>query len=381
MNRIAAGLLLAVAPSLCQSAPYIPTDDAQVLQRLGEKRNDRGDRELAAMRAQLSANPDDLALASQTAWRYIEQSRAESDPRYLGYAQAALKPWWSSETPPVEVLVLRATLKQSVHDFDGALRDLALALERDPKNAQGWLTRATVLQVQGKYGEASKSCARLRGITSDWIAAACEANVASLNGKAKEAYAALFSLRGVPESQQSWIDTSLAEIAERIGELEKAEAHYRNAVGRGDAYAKAAFADFLLDRKRYGEVIELLNDETRADALLLRLAIAESALGHPNAKQHTDTLSARFAASRMRGDKVHLREEARFALHLLEKPDDALTLAQENWKTQREPADARIFLEAAVAANDQQAGSEVVAFLRDSGLEDVRLRQLLAGQS
>lgn len=36
-------------------------------------------------------------------------SRARSDPRYLGYAQAALGTWWDSPSPP-EVRVLRATI-------------------------------------------------------------------------------------------------------------------------------------------------------------------------------------------------------------------------------------------------------------------------------
>jgi hypothetical protein len=41
-------------------------------------------------------------------------------------------------------------------------------------------------------------------------------------------------------------------------------------------------------------------------------------------------LRNRFEASRLRGDKVHLREEARFNLHLLGKPQAALRLAIEN---------------------------------------------------
>jgi hypothetical protein len=60
----------------------------------------------------------------------------------------------------------------------------------------------------------------------------------------------------------------------------------------------------------------------------------------------------RFEASRLRGDRVHVREEARFTLHLLNDPKKALQLAQENWQVQKEPADARILLESALAAQD-----------------------------
>ena len=56
------------------------------------------------------------------------------------------------------------------------------------------------------------------------------------------------------------------------------------------------------------------------------------------------------AAAEMRGDTVHQQEEARFALHIKNDAKNALRLAGENWKVQREPRDAQIFLEAALAA-------------------------------
>src|SRR5437588_11570286 len=40
--------------------------------------------------------------------------------------------------------------------------------------------------------------------------------------------------------------------------------------------------------------------------------------------------------------RVHIREEARFTLHLLNDPQTALKLAQENWQVQKESADLRI---------------------------------------
>jgi hypothetical protein len=38
-------------------------------------------------------------------------ARSESDPRYNGYAEAALRPWWSLPHPPNSVLLLRAPMK------------------------------------------------------------------------------------------------------------------------------------------------------------------------------------------------------------------------------------------------------------------------------
>jgi tetratricopeptide (TPR) repeat protein len=145
-----------------------------------------------------------------------------------------------------------------------------------------------------------------------------------------------------------------------------------------DAYLKGSYADLLLDGGRYPEAAALLKDESRADGLLLRLALAESKLESRPASlgQHIKTLQALFEAGHLRGDFVHQREEAWFALRLLGKPREALRLAQENWRVQHEPADARILLESALAAPDRAAAQPVLEFMRTSRLQDVRLTAL-----
>jgi len=115
---------------------------------------------------------------------------------------------------------------------------------------------------------------------------------------------------------------------------------------------------------------------TRADALLLRLALADQALQVPAFAADLQALQDRFAAARLRGDTVHRREEARFALALLGDPRRALQLARENWDVQREPWDARILLEAALASGDAAAARPAVEFLNGAGLEDVTLAPL-----
>ena len=133
------------------AAPHIPASGGQVLERLPGGL-DPARRELQGLRAALAATPGDLTLASTLAQRYIEQSRRDGDPRYLGYAQAALAPWWNQPQPPSPVLVLRATLRQSTHQFGAALTDLDAVLKRDSGNNQAWLTRATVQLITGDGG-------------------------------------------------------------------------------------------------------------------------------------------------------------------------------------------------------------------------------------
>ena len=163
------------------------------------------------------------------------------------------------------------------------------------------------------------------------------------------------------------------------GRTAEAEAHFKSALALGERgpYLLGTYADFLLDQKQPRRVLEFLKDETRADSLLLRLALAEQALGEKKAREHIELLTARFAASAQRGDKVHQREEARFQLHLLGNPAKALALATENFSVQREPADVRILLEAALAARDNTMRHHVGQFVRTNKLEDVQVEQLL----
>lgn len=120
----------------------------------------------------------------------------------------------------------------------------------------------------------------------------------------------------------------------------------------------------------------MLRDKTEVDTLLLLLTLAEQELDAPSLVEHVELLRDRFAASRLRNDQRHLREEARFTLHLLDRPKIALQLARANWDTQHEPEDARIFLQAALAAGRPEAAEPVLVFLERSGLEDIRLERL-----
>jgi len=87
-------------------------------------------------------------------------------------------------------------------------------------------------------------------------------------------------------------------------------------------------------------------------------------------------LAARFAAIRLRGDVPHLREEARFELFLQDDPQRALELAGQNWARQRGQADARIFLEAALAARMPEAARPVLEWMQATSIEDVALSRL-----
>jgi len=388
MPRLALRILLLAyccAASSAHAAPFLPQDPAQVLERLPVRPADPAMEGLRELRTRLAADPRELELAVDLADRYFRLAVRQGDPRYIGYAQSALTPWWGQVEPPVEVLVLRAGLKQYLHQFDSALADLTQALARDPGNLTARPYRAVIYIVTARYEEARGDCRQLHSLDQGLIAAACEPTVDALTGNAAAAYARLAeALRKNPVAtpgQRLWVLTRLAEIAQRLGNLTEADAQYRSALKLGidDQYLLTAYAEFLLDRRRPAEVVELLKDKTRNDVLLLRLALAEQSLGLPAAQTHQAAIQARIDAARLREDKLHLSDEALFELMFRKRPQDALRLARENWELgQREPSDARILLEAALAARQPEGATAALDWLTRNRHEDVILRRLAA---
>ncbi|MEO8565097.1 MAG: hypothetical protein ABI541_01840 [Betaproteobacteria bacterium] len=381
---VASILFTAFAPG-AGAAPYVPTDDAVVLERLPE-RGDPKLRELKRMRVALAASPRNLDVAASVARRAITASRETGDPRFLGQAQAALSPWWTlSDAPPVVVL-LRATIRQSQHDFDGALADLDKLLMANPRAAQARLTRATVLTVVGRFAEAQSDCRQLVSAAPPLVVAGCLAPPTSLSGGAEGAYAGLVQALETPGTDTGtieWALTLAAEIAQRRGDPVAAERHFVAALALdpSDPYLKGAYADFLLDSSRPHDVLPLLAADTKNDALLLRLVLAEQQL--PDQREafvaHRSEMAARFDAARRRGDSLHRREEARFRLAVEADSRGALTLARDNWKVQREPADLRVLIDAARAANNAPTLRLASDWIAQTHLEDKALLAALAG--
>ncbi|MEX8517453.1 MAG: hypothetical protein AB3X44_02900 [Leptothrix sp. (in: b-proteobacteria)] len=392
LRRVALGVLLGSGILSASAAPRVPASDDEIVATLPGRIGPAA-RQERQWRAQLQQQPGDLGLALQLARRAIERARRDGDPRELGVAQAALTPWWPQTDAPAPVRLLRATIRQSQHAFEPALAELDALLAapemRVPLGvrAQAELTRASVLQVLGRLAQASSGCERLAepryaalGAGVRWSAQVCLAELASLQGHAAEAVAALAELADAPEARQSdgaagWLALVRAELAERQGDAH-AEQYFQQALRlQPDTYSRAAYADWLLDHDRAGEVLTLIaeRDPTQlADALLLRRAIALQRQRDPAAAATIATLQARFDAAHARGDNSHRREEARFLL-LRGDTAGALTLARANWAQQREPADARLLHDAALAAGQPDAAEPVWQHLRQYHQSDARL--------
>ncbi len=370
-------MLLASLVMSLAAQPFVPQGDGYVLEAVKASGTAAISKELRSLERLVAAEPRNVAAALRLAEVRIGLAREEADPRHFGRAEAVLAPWLAATNPPTEAWVLRSAVRQGSHDFDGAMADLDAALAAEPTDVGAWLARLTIQCVRSDFDGARRSAARLLRSGDELVATAAAAQVASLTGSSAGAARMLETAVGRNPSatpgMRSWCLALLADIRTRRGEPVPAESAFRDALvlTPRDPQLLGAYADFLLDHGRGAEVGPLLEGFSQVDALQLRVAEAET---DPTVRARTvERLRSGIELNRARGDRVHLREEARFHLRLLGDASGALALAQENWKVQREPADARMLLESAKAVGDAEAARRILDTLRAQGLEDVAL--------
>ena len=372
--------LAALVAASAAATPITPSRDDEVIEVLPATAAGRSeDRQL---RRRLAERPGDARLAAAVAERYLAQARETGDPRFAGLALAALAAWPDPALAPNEILLLRATLEQYLHEFDASVAHLRILVARPggDRNPQAWLTLATVLRVQGRYGDSDAAC---RSVGAGVYASACLAENAALRGEtaaARRSFQELLADARLSPSTRGWLLTSLAELEERDGRAAAAEAAYRGVLRLGrDTYAAIAYADFLIAQKRPAEALAVLKDESRTDTVLLRVAIAATRANAPSGERDVAEMRERIALANERPEAsvFHGREQAMFALAIDHDAERALALARGDVARQREPLDLLVFAEAARASGRRDAIEEARQLKSSLGLHDRRIDAVL----
>jgi len=380
--RLLAALLAGLAVSLAQAAPFTPKSDNDVVERLPSGATDPSVRRVDSLRKQLAARPDDVALRMEIARRYFDLAMAQGDPRYVGYAQAAIIPLAKTEANSAQYWLVKGMIEQYSHDFPGALQSLEKASQLDPKAPDPIAWQAAIHMVQARYPEALSECTRLVPLAHPLYAQGCTAYIEAATGHLAPAYEILskelVNAGDAAPGLVLWIETRLGEMAIRLQKFDEAQAHFDRALRLGltDQFLLGAYSDFLLLRNRPAEVTKLLADWERSDVLLLRLALAGKAAKDPRAADWASQLRDRFAAAALRGDRLHEQEAARFELDVEGHPDKALDYASRNYTAQKEARDAEILLRAALAANQPKAAQPALDWLRTNHYEDPALARI-----
>lgn len=381
---MALAALAALSHLPAAAAPFTPAHDAVVVERLPGRASDPALKRVDSLRKQLAARPDDVALRIEIARRYFDLAMAQGDPRYVGYASAAIGPLAQSAPDNAGYYLVLGLIQQFSHEFEPALASLAKAAQLDARSPEPLLWRTAIFMVQARYAEAAAECERITPLAEPLLGLGCSAYVQASTGQLAAAFARLEAgVKAAPNAAPElllWDHTRLAEMALRLQRFEVAEAHFSSALKLGvtDQFLMGAYADFLLARQRPAEVLKLLADWERSDVLLLRLALAGKAAGDKRAEGWAAQLRERFQAAAQRGDRLHEQEAARFELDLEGNPAKALTLAARNYQVQKEPRDAEILMRAALAAKQAKTAQAALDWLRSSGYEDPAIAAVAA---
>jgi tetratricopeptide (TPR) repeat protein len=321
-------------------------------------------------------DPDQLANQIQG---YLQLARSKGDPRYLGYAQSLLQSWPETNMN-ARLLVLRATLRQSLHQFDEARQDLNRVLSNSETSnnlVQALLTLANLDVVQGRYPQAEQTCDRLQNDYPGLISASCTAQVRARTGEPETAYESLKTrlenTRKPDAGARSWTEGTLADIAAQSGRAE-AEKHWLAvlALTPEDLYSRTQFADWLIQKQRYDQAIALTEGYEAVDSLAVLRVIALQQRDPARAQHLIAELEERFSEARWRGNLLHQRDYARFLLDVQKRPGQALTYALDNWASQREPMDTRLLLRTATASGDDEALATATDWLAATNQNDAR---------
>ena len=392
------------ASTFAGTTPFRPTDAGFVVAELpgGSSRARDGSAR------QLELSRSDPQLAAQLAAALLDQARTSAQPQLYGRAESVLVPWIARPTVPAPLLILEANILQQRHEFGAALELLDRAIGQQPRSSQARLMRANVHIVTGDYERARPDCAWLLGAGEQWTGSVCIAQVLGSTGQLERARTLLARLMGGEAAGPSgqgqfgqgqfgegqfgqgptaevlaWTLSVRADLALRAGALPEAQAMLTRAVALAPAsdYARLALADVLIARNQLAEVINILDTTRPSVGVLLRRAIAQSRTQAGHRPDSLAELEERLNVSAQRGERTHLREEARLALEFPHDGADgrqaALALARDNFNVQRETEDIRLLARAAVAARDPAALAALREWLQHSHYEDIAVDQLL----
>ena len=232
--------------------PYLPSSESEVLEVLPNDFSKRRD-DLTRLRERLGKDPENPALASAIGNEFIRMGGESGDPRFYGFARAAIAKWWPELDPPESILKIRAKLQERDHLYDLALQDLEKVTAKNATDAQAWLEIANIYRVQGRYDDARRACERLASFAGEVPVTLCAAPLDALTGKPEKAYQEL--ARIVPKARQefpgtvTWILTVQAEIARSLGRTEDAEALFKEGLQStpNNQYLLRGYSDFLID--------------------------------------------------------------------------------------------------------------------------------------
>lgn len=249
-------------------------------------------------------------------------------------------------------LFVRARIDQYQHQFSAAIKTLKKLVLQKPQHISAHLLLARLYTLKGDSAAAKSICVRMIGLTDVLTIAACSSEAeGNVNARLLSQLENMIIQQGWPDDERAlWLAQILAEGAMQTGRWDLAS-HWLNTVMEMRAPATLTLSflaqwsdiEFVLnDPQRVMDVLSpiVAGNTDKDDALLLRLAIAESSLGMSS--YWTDIMRDRVALRELRNDQLHASEMARFYLEIEKDIGKAERWANINWQKNKSYEDERL---------------------------------------
>ena len=329
------------------------------------------------------ADPKNLDAAMALARAVFVLGLRQGDLRWFGSARAALAPWWHASELPAQVYFLRGLVKQGFHDFQGGLRDINQAIEKDREQAEFWSWRFALHLLLADMNAARQDCDDIARLFGQEEAEIYRAVLLYRTGQAAQATAKLQRALNAPRfkdsGSQDWIAFHLGEAQRVAGQAPMALATWDKQLKEQPQshLIRLSLVELLNQSGRHAEAKKLIPLDTATDALLMQAVIASRGLKDGDEARLAQLLDLRLQSQAQRGESLIERPKLIYLIAYGKDPAAGLALSIDNWKLQKEPPDALLFVQAALAVNQPRAAEPVIAWAQQTGYTDADLTPLL----
>ena len=341
------------------------------------------DGSLRALDKAWRAQPKDLGASLAYARAVFMTGLSEGDLRWFGSAKAALAPWWQATELPAEGLFLRGLVKQGFHDFDGGLLDINSAIAKEPARPEFWSWRFALHLLQADMAAARQDCEEMARLFGPQEAGVYRAIVLYRTGQSPASVEMLQTLARAPDMQsassQEWLGFHLGEALRVAGQPQRAIAVWDKQLKASPQshLLRLSLAELLNQQGQHRQAKIITSTPEPTDALLMQALLASRALQDGEQARLAGLIDARIQSQALRQESLIERPRLIYLIGYGKDPAAGLALSIDNWKLQKEPPDAVLFAQAALAVNQPRAAEPVVSWAEKTGYTEPQLKQLI----
>ena len=388
-------LAVAQSPAAAQER-FRPSESAVVLSASVHTANGRQN-SLRALDKAWRDQPQSLSPSLAYARAVFTLGLTGGDLRWYGAAKAALKPWWTAADLPAEAYFLRGLVKQGFHEFQDGLQDLNRAIDAEPGRAEFWSWRFALHLLLADMTAAQKDIDEIGRLFGEEEAGVYRAVLLYRTGQPLPAVdilsRAIRSVNYQDASSQDWLGFHLGEAHLVSGQPAQALAVWgqRLKASPQSHLIRLSLADLLNQQGQYRQAkntatatVTTANGSVQnstgnmTDALLMQAVLASRGLKDTDESRLASQLEARLQSQALRQEALIERPKLIYQIAYGRDVKAGLALSIDNWRLQKEPPDALLFVQAALALGQARAAEPVVDWAEKTGYTDSRLRLLLA---